>query len=227
MLTHIGGRRTGRLRRRSIRCGAAPAPSEVSWRCAFPPGRPVDRRVVGELIAPEPEGVGEPPHGIDPLPFGEVAENGRAFLDERNWVFAGGLRFLVGVPSALLGGLLPIWGIATIGWKNSWGVRDGFIPSGPCRFTRNPPYLGNTLILLGLRIGPGGLRGAPPCGLRRSRRNGERAEATWFRPLLVSSAHHAATPHPRGGRKRKKTENRNPESSPSVKAGQVHDRNWS
>lgn len=119
MLTRIGGRRTGRLRRRSIRCGSAAAPSEVSWRCAFPPGRPVDRRVVCEPVPPEPEGVGEPLLGIDPLPFGEVAENGRAFRDERNWVFAGGLRFLVGVPSALLGGLLPIWGIATIGWKNS------------------------------------------------------------------------------------------------------------
>ena len=73
-------------------------------------------------------------------------------LDWNSWVFGGALRFLVGIPLALLGGLLSFWGVVTIGWKNSSGVRDGFISSGPYRFTRNPQYLGDNVFFLGLSI---------------------------------------------------------------------------
>ncbi len=48
--------------------------------------------------------------------------------------------------------LLAFWGIATIGWTNSTGVKDGFLPSGPYRFTRNPQYVGDTVLFLGLSI---------------------------------------------------------------------------
>ena len=41
---------------------------------------------------------------------------------------------------------------------------------------------------------------------------GERAEATWLRPLPVSPGAHAATPHPRRRKENKKTETRNPRS---------------
>ena len=74
------------------------------------------------------------------------------FLDWNSWFFAGNLRFLLGFPLALLGGLLAIWGIATIGWRNSSGVRNGFVASGPYRFTRNPQYLGDNVLFLGLSI---------------------------------------------------------------------------
>ena len=73
-------------------------------------------------------------------------------LDWDSWVFSGGLRFLVGIPLALLGEMLVLWGIATIGRKNSWGIRDGFVDSGPYRFTRNPQYLGFNVLFLGLSI---------------------------------------------------------------------------
>ena len=73
-------------------------------------------------------------------------------LDWNSWAFAGGLRFLVGIPVALLGGLLAIWGVVTIGWRNSSGVRNGFISSGPYRFTRNPQYLGDNVCFVGLSI---------------------------------------------------------------------------
>ena len=36
--------------------------------------------------------------------------------------------------------------------KNSLGLRDGFVASGPYRFTRNPQYLGDNLLFLGLSI---------------------------------------------------------------------------
>ena len=74
------------------------------------------------------------------------------FLDWNSWIFAGDLRFILGIPVALLGGLLAFWGVATIGWTNSSGVRDGFSASGPYRFTRNPQYLGDNVLFLGLSI---------------------------------------------------------------------------
>ena len=74
------------------------------------------------------------------------------FLDWNSWIFAGDVRFLLGIPLALLGGVLALWGIVTIGWTNSTGVKDGFSPSGPYRFTRNPQYVGDTVLFLGLSI---------------------------------------------------------------------------
>jgi len=76
------------------------------------------------------------------------------FLDWNSWVFTGAIRFLVGVPIALLGGLLALWGVATIGWRNSSGVRDGFVPAGPYRFTRNPQYVGDAALPLSRSLQP-------------------------------------------------------------------------
>lgn len=72
------------------------------------------------------------------------------FLDWNSWVFAGGQRLLLGIPLAVLGGVLALWGVFTVGRKNSLGLRDGFVISGPYRLTRNPQYLGNIVCLLGL-----------------------------------------------------------------------------
>lgn len=65
-------------------------------------------------------------------------------LDWNSRIFSGGLRFLLGISLALLGGLLASWGISTTGWTNSTGVKDGFSLSGPYRLTRNPQYVGDT-----------------------------------------------------------------------------------
>ena len=73
-------------------------------------------------------------------------------LDWNSWLFASDLRLLVGIPLALLGGLLAVWGLVTIGWRNSSGVSDGFVPAGPSRFPHNPQSLGATGLLLGLSI---------------------------------------------------------------------------
>ncbi|MCY4571516.1 MAG: hypothetical protein OXF01_01840, partial [Gemmatimonadetes bacterium] len=50
-------------------------------------------------------------------------------LDWNSWLFASDLRLLLGIPLALLGGLLAVWGLVTIGWRNSSGVSDGFVAS--------------------------------------------------------------------------------------------------
>lgn len=74
------------------------------------------------------------------------------FLDWNSWAFQSDLRFIVGVPVTLLGGLLGTWGVVTLGVTNSSGLKDGFVLSGPYRFTRNPQYLGDIILCVGVGI---------------------------------------------------------------------------
>ena len=74
------------------------------------------------------------------------------FLDWNRWIFPNTLRFLIGIPLAGLGGSLLIWGIRHLGLINTSGLSDDFVHSGPYRFTRNPQYLGDMLLFLGLSI---------------------------------------------------------------------------
>ena len=47
---------------------------------------------------------------------------------------------------------LLVWGIATLGVKNSSALRDGFIARGPYRISRNPQYVGDFFIFSGVII---------------------------------------------------------------------------
>ena len=69
-----------------------------------------------------------------------------------SWVFQSPLRFIVGIPLVLLGGLLAGWGMVTVGWKNTSGRKGGFVESGPYRFTRNPQYLGDIVCFVGVSV---------------------------------------------------------------------------
>jgi len=73
-------------------------------------------------------------------------------LNWNSWVFKSDLRFIVGLPLTLLGALLVSWGIATLGVQNTSGLKAGFVATGPYRFTRNPQYLGDITLFLGLSI---------------------------------------------------------------------------
>ena len=72
------------------------------------------------------------------------------FMCWNSWVFQSPLRFVAGIPLVLLGGGLALWGIATLGLENSRGLRGRFIPAGPYRFTRNPQYLGDIVLFVGI-----------------------------------------------------------------------------
>ena len=60
------------------------------------------------------------------------------FLDWNSWFFAGNLPVSPRIPLALLGGLLAIWGVATIGRKNSSASGTAFVASGPYRVHAQP-----------------------------------------------------------------------------------------
>ncbi len=69
-----------------------------------------------------------------------------------SWIFESPLRFVVGIPMVVLGGLLAVWGMVAIGWKNTSGLKGGFVSTGPHRFTRNPQYVGDIVLFLGVSV---------------------------------------------------------------------------
>ena len=73
-------------------------------------------------------------------------------LDWNTWIFQSPLRFIVGIPLTLLGGMLAVSGMVTVGWKNTLGLQGGFVSSGPYRFTRNPQYLGDIVCFIGVSV---------------------------------------------------------------------------
>ena len=48
--------------------------------------------------------------------------------------------------------MLFSWGFATLGTKNTSGIKNQFISKGPYRYTRNPQYLGDNILFLGIII---------------------------------------------------------------------------
>lgn len=74
------------------------------------------------------------------------------FVDWNSWIVDSPLRFILGIPLILIGSMLLLWGIRTLGTINTSGVGDGFIQDGPYRFTRNPQYLGDMMLFIGLSI---------------------------------------------------------------------------
>ena len=52
----------------------------------------------------------------------------------------------------MLGGLLASSGMVTVGWRNTSGLKGGFISAGPYRFTRNPQYLGDIVFFVGVGV---------------------------------------------------------------------------
>jgi protein-S-isoprenylcysteine O-methyltransferase Ste14 len=62
------------------------------------------------------------------------------------------LRLLLGLPLAVLGVSLVTWGIATLGVRNTSALPNGFVSSGPYAFTRNPQYVGDITLFLGVSI---------------------------------------------------------------------------
>jgi len=73
-------------------------------------------------------------------------------LDWNNWIISKPVRFFVGIPVIVIGSLLVSWGFATLGIKNTSGIKNGFVIIGPYRFTRNPQYLGDVILFVGITL---------------------------------------------------------------------------
>jgi len=73
-------------------------------------------------------------------------------FDWDSWILKDVSRLILGIPLVLVSASLVSWGISTLGVQNTSGLRDGFVQVGPYRFTRNPQYLGDIVLFIGLSL---------------------------------------------------------------------------
>ena len=50
------------------------------------------------------------------------------------------------------GSAFALWGVFTLSWHATAGLRAKLITAGPYRYTRNPQYVGDFAVLLGIAI---------------------------------------------------------------------------
>jgi protein-S-isoprenylcysteine O-methyltransferase Ste14 len=73
-----------------------------------------------------------------------------AIVDYGSWVLDDPAWILVGSVAVALGAGLTDWGIRTLGRETSVGLPGVFSATGPYRWTRNPQYLGDILMAVGV-----------------------------------------------------------------------------
>lgn len=61
------------------------------------------------------------------LDLGRLLRSVRQQSHWNTWVFESSLRFIVGIRLTLLGGMLAVWGMTTVGWNNTSGLKGGFV----------------------------------------------------------------------------------------------------
>jgi protein-S-isoprenylcysteine O-methyltransferase Ste14 len=86
--------------------------------------------------------------------FGFIFVSNLAFvvLDWNTGLWPSGLRFWLALPVAFLGAALVTWGMVTLGAKKTSGLADDLVARGPYLVTRNPQYVGDFLLFLGIAL---------------------------------------------------------------------------
>lgn len=88
--------------------------------------------------------------GLTLAVFGAVI--GLGIVDLKSASMPNALRWAVGPFLIATGNLIVWWGAFSIGLKATSGARDELITSGLYRFSRNPQYLADMAILIGLGL---------------------------------------------------------------------------
>lgn len=86
--------------------------------------------------------------------FGYIFASNLAFvfLDWSSGPWTSGLRFWLAGPLVVLGGGLVSWGIATLGVRRTSALPEGLVEEGPYLVTRNPQYVGDFLLFVGVAV---------------------------------------------------------------------------
>jgi protein-S-isoprenylcysteine O-methyltransferase Ste14 len=73
-------------------------------------------------------------------------------LDWDSGPWTGPLRFWLALPVALVGAALVSWGLRTLGARRTSGLPQELVATGPYGITRNPQYVGDALLFLGVAM---------------------------------------------------------------------------
>ena len=73
-------------------------------------------------------------------------------LDWNSGLWTSPLRFGLALPLIALGGGLVGWGMTTLGSRRTSGLAASLIAEGPYRLTRNPQYVGDLLLFVGVVV---------------------------------------------------------------------------
>lgn len=72
------------------------------------------------------------------------------FICINSWFIPPIIQIYLGIPLILIGFIIMVFGVYTLGIKNTYGLKDGFCNSGIYQYTRNPQYIGDILLFSGL-----------------------------------------------------------------------------
>jgi len=75
-----------------------------------------------------------------------------SLLTWNSWGVTTEIKYFIGLPLIILGSLFASWGVLTLGIKNTHGIRETFIEHGPYQFTRNPQYVGDITLFIGIAL---------------------------------------------------------------------------
>ncbi len=73
-------------------------------------------------------------------------------IDWNTGLFPGAIRFWLAGPLLFTGGALVVWGIATLGSRRTSGLPEGLVAEGPYLLTRNPQYVGDLILFVGVVV---------------------------------------------------------------------------
>ena len=74
------------------------------------------------------------------------------FLDWNTGLWSSPLRFWLAGPLFFSGAALVVWGMATLGSRRTSGLPEGLVAEGAYLLTRNPQYVGDFLLFIGVAI---------------------------------------------------------------------------
>lgn len=78
--------------------------------------------------------------------------HGERILDWNTGIWTSALRFWLAAHLLFSGSALVVWGMVTLGAKRTSGLPGGLVAKGAYLLTRNPRYVGEFLLFVGVAV---------------------------------------------------------------------------
>jgi len=75
-----------------------------------------------------------------------------SIIDWNSFILVHWIRYPIGLTSIAVGFIIVIWGVKTLSIHSTLGLKGKLITEGPYRYSRNPQYLADIILFVGLII---------------------------------------------------------------------------